>query len=501
MTREEKLIFEISTPGARAVDTPPCDVPHSEIDPSIASFVETELPEVGQLDLVRHYTRLTNRLFCVDTTFYPLGACTMKYTPKVNERLAHHSGWEWSHPLQSDGDCQGSLALLYQLRVMLQEIAGLHEVCLLPAAGAHGQWAVLRMVLSYMHDWGQPHRRTVLMPETAHGTHPASAAAAGATVLTVRSDEQGLLDLAHLRQRLSDHDVAAMMIAQPNFAGKFDPNFREIVDAVHDAGAMVYLDGANLNAMLGVARAGDLGVDAMHFGTHLSLGTPHGCGGPGAGPIAVNEKLAPYLPVPQVVEREPGRYAWDDNRPKSIGPIHAFFGQFTVLVRAYAYLRSIGSDGLRHVSETAVLCANYLAQRIRDAYPLPYGPPPGAPMASNPCAHGFVAVPRSLLDRGVSTLDVAKALIDRGYHPPTVHWPIPDSLTIEPTETESKLTLDEFADALLEIAALGAKDPAALRQAPTNAPVRRVDEIAAARTPVLTWKSGTTPGDTPPAGT
>jgi glycine dehydrogenase subunit 2 len=483
----EPLIFEISSPGARAVDTPPCDVPHAEVDPSIASFVETELPEVGQLDLVRHYTRLSNRLFCVDTNFYPLGSCTMKYNPKVNERLAHHSGWEWLHPLQPDEECQGALALLYHLRVLLQEIAGLPEVSLLPAAGAHGQWAVLRMVLAYMQEWGQPHRRTVLTAEAAHGTNPASAAAAGATVVTVRNGPDGLLDLDHLKLRLAEHDVAAMMVAQPNFAGKFDPHFRRIVDAVHQAGAMVYLDGANLNAMLGLARPGDLGVDAMHFGTHLSLGTPHGCGGPGAGPIAVNEKLTPYLPVPQVVERG-GRYAWEHERPKSIGRIHAFFGQFTVLVRAYAYLRSLGPDGLRHVSETAVLCANYLAQRIRDAYPLPYGPAHGQPMATDPCAHGFVALPRTLLERGVTTMDVAKALIDRGYHPPTVHWPVPDSLTIEPTETESKRTLDAFAAAMLEIAEIGCKDPAALKEAPTRAPVRRVDEIAAARNPVLVWK-------------
>jgi glycine dehydrogenase subunit 2 len=343
------------------------------------------------------------------------------------------------------------------------------------------------MVFAHLRDRGEAQRRTVLMPETAHGTNPASATAAGGTVVTVGSGDNGLLDVGNLKARLAEHEVAALMIAQPNFAGKFDPNFREIVDAVHAAGAMVYLDGANLNAMLGLARAGDLGVDAMHFGTHLSLGTPHGCGGPGAGPIAVSHELAPYLPVPQVVQRD-GRYAWDYDRPQSIGHIHAFFGQFTVLVRAYAYLRSLGPDGLRHVSETAVLCANYLAQRIRDVYPLPYGPPPGAPMASDPCAHGFVALPRALLDRGASTMDVAKALIDRGYHPPTVHWPIPDSLTIEPTETESKQTLDTFADALLEIAASGMRDPAALKQAPLNAPVRRVDEIAAARNPVLIWK-------------
>ena len=489
MVPAEPLIFELSTAGARALDLPAADVPHAEVDPEIASFTETGLPEVGQLDLVRHYTRLTHRNFCVDTNFYPLGSCTMKYNPKVNEALAGLEGFAALHPLQPDADCQGVLALLYHLRVMLQEISGLHEVSLLPCAGAHGQWVVLRMVLAYMREWGQPHRRTVLVAEQAHGTNPASAAAAGATVLTVRSRADGLLDLDHLKARLASNDVAALMLAQPNTAGKFDPDFWQVVKAVHAAGAMVYLDGANLNAMLGLARAGHLGVDAMHVGTHLSLGTPHGAGGPGAGPIAVGARLAPYLPVPQVVEREPGRYAWDFDRPKSVGRANGFWGQVGVLVRAYAYLRALGPDGLRHVSETAVLCANYLAQRIKHVYPLPYGPAGDAPMAADPCAHGFAAVPRAVLDRGVTTMDLAKALIDRGIHPPTVHWPLPDCLTIEPTETESKATLDAFADALLQIADASAKDPDSLRQAPTRGPVRRVDEIAAARNPVLVWKS------------
>ena len=484
----EKLIFELTTPGARALDLPASDVPAAELDPEIASFTETELPEVGQLDLVRHYTRLTHRNFCVDTNFYPLGSCTMKYNPKVNESLAALEGFTALHPLQPESDCQGVLGLLYHLRVMLQEIAGLHEVSLLPCAGAHGQWAVLRMVLAYMREWGQPHRRTVLAAEQAHGTNPASASAAGAAVATVRSRPDGLLDLDHLAARLAGNDVAALMLAQPNTAGKFDPEFWRVVKLVHEAGAMVYLDGANLNAMQGLARAGHLGVDAMHFGTHLSLGTPHGAGGPGAGPVAASARLAPYLPVPQVVQRG-GRFAWDFDRPKSIGRVTGFWGQVGVLVRAYAYLRALGPDGLRHVSETAVLCANYLAQRIKDVYPLPYGPPAGAPMAADPCAHGFVAVPRAILDRGVTTMDVAKALIERGFHPPTVHWPLPDCLTIEPTETESKATLDAFADAVLTIADQSARDPASLKQAPAHGPVGRVDEIAAARSPVLVWKA------------
>jgi glycine dehydrogenase subunit 2 len=484
----QPLIFEISTPGARALDVPPCDVPHVEIDPAVASFTETGLPEVGQLDLVRHYTRLSNRTFCVDANFYPLGSCTMKYNPKVNETLAMLDGLTSIHPMQRDEDCQGALEILHRLRVMLQDVAGLPEVCLAPCAGAHGQWAVLRMIFALLAERGHSQRRTVLVAETAHGTNPASAAAAGATVVGVRNgDDDGLLDVDHLKSQLGLHDVAALMLAQPNTAGKFDPRFGEIVRIVHDAGAMVYLDGANLNAMIGLVRPGDLGVDAMHFGTHLSLGTPHGCGGPGAGPIAVSAELAPYLPTPQVIE-ELGTFRWAFDRPKSIGRIHGFFGQFGVLVRAYAYLCALGGQGLRNVSETAVLCANYLAQRIRHAYPLPFGPDDGQPMSSSPCAHGFVALPRTLLERGVTTMDVAKALIERGYHPPTVHWPMPDCLTIEPTETESKATLDAFADTLLEIADQAVRDPNALKRAPARAGTPRVDEIAAARKPTLIWK-------------
>ena len=489
----EPLIFERSTPRARGVDLPACDVPHAEIDPAVASFVETGLPEVGQLDLVRHYTRLSRRNQCVDANPYPLGSCTMKYNPKVNEQLASLEGFTSLHPLQSQDDCQGALAPLYHLRVILQEIAGLPEVSLLPSAGAHGQWAVLRMMLTHLAEIGQPERRTVLVAESSHGTNPASAAAAGASVASVRNGADGLLDLAHLESQLQANEVAALMLAQPATTGNFDPRFAEIVRMVHDAGAMIYLDGANLNAMLGLVRPGDLGVDAMHFGTHLSLGTPHGCGGPGAGPVAVNATLAPYLPVPQVIQAGDGRFAWDFDRPKSIGRVHAFWGQFGVLVRAYAYLRALGADGLRHVSETAVLCANYLAHLVGNAYPLPFCPEPSQPMGAHPCAHGFVAMPpHALLDRGVTTMDLAKALIDRGIHPPTVHWPVPDCLTIEPTETESKATLESLARALLEIAELGTRDPAALKQAPADAPVRRVDEIAAARNPVLVWKPEST---------
>ena len=509
----EKLLFEISTPGARGVDLPASDVPHAELDPSLASFVETGLPELGQLEVVRHYTHLTHRNFSVDANFYPLGSCTMKYNPKVNEWAAGLPGFANLHPMQDAADAQGALALLYHLRVMLQEISGLDEVSLQPCAGAHGEWTALKVIRAYFHDHGQPKRRVVLAPDTAHGTNPASCAMCGANVVTIKSLPNGLTDLEDLKRHLSP-EVAAVMVTNPNTVGRFDSHIAEMAKLVHDAGAFLYLDGANMNAILGIARPGDLGVDVMHYNTHKTFSTPHGCGGPGAGPIAVRKELAPYLPVPQVI-RISGRwpvasgqnvagaasastdhrpldtdhYSWEDDaaRPKSIGKVRSFWGQFNVLVRAYAYIRACGPQGLRNVSETAVLAANYIAARIKHVYPLPYGPRDGEPMATAPCAHEFITVPRAVIDRGVTIMDIAKSLIDRGFHPPTVHWPVHDCLMIEPTETESKATLDAFCDALLDIAEQSEKDIAPLKAAPIEQPVRRLDEVGAARKPVLTW--------------
>ena len=509
----EPLLFEISTPGARGVDLPASDVPFAEMDPSFATFTETGLPEIGQMDVVRHYTHLSHRNFSVDDNFYPLGSCTMKYNPKVNEWAAALGGFANLHPMQDEADCQGALALLYHLRKHLEEIAGLDEVSLQPCAGAHGEWTALKVIRAYFKDHNQPKRRIVLAPDTAHGTNPASCAMCGAGVVTIKSRPDGLTDLEDLKKHLND-EVAAVMVTNPNTVGKFDSHIVEMAALVHAAGAFLYLDGANMNAILGIARPGDFGVDIMHYNTHKTFSTPHGCGGPGAGPIAVRKILAPYLPVPQVIrtERKGSRtearkttqstslspqssvlspfswtYAWDHNRPKSIGKVRSFSGQFNVLVRAYAYIRACGAEGLRNVSESAILAANYIAQRIKHAYPLPYGPEEGQPMATNPCAHEFISVPQSILDRGVTIMDIAKNLIDRGFHPPTVHWPVHDCLMIEPTETESKSTLDAFCDALLEIAALSEKDVEGLKQAPVNQPVRRLDEVGAARKPVLKW--------------
>jgi glycine dehydrogenase subunit 2 len=480
-----KLIFELSTPGSRAVDLPISDVPDAGLDPAFASAVPPALPEIGQLDLVRHYTHLSHRNFSVDANFYPLGSCTMKYNPKVNEWAASLAGFASLHPMQREEDAQGALRVLYHLRLFLQEIAGLDEVSLQPCAGAHGEFAGLKIIRAYFRDLGQHKRTIVLVPDTAHGTNPASCAMCGAAVITIKSTPDGLTDLDDLKASLNDQ-VAALMLTNPNTVGKFDSHIAEMAKLIHDAGALLYLDGANMNAILGIARPGDFGVDIMHYNTHKTFSTPHGCGGPGAGPIAVRKALAPYLPVPQVV-LQGDRYAWDYNRPKSIGRVRSFFGQFAILLRAYAYIRALGPAGLRNVSQTAILAANYLAQRIKHVYSLPFGPQDPQPMAANPCAHEFVTVPRAIIDRGVTIMDLAKALIDRGYHPPTVHFPLHDCLMIEPTETESKAALDAFADALLQLAEQSEKDIQPLKDAPTKQPVRRLDEVAAARKPLLRW--------------
>ncbi len=482
-----QLLFEISTPGARGTELPGSDVPEAPLEAAFAAPAPPPLPEVGYLDLVRHCTRLAQRNFSVDANFYPLGSCTMKANPKVNEWASSLPGFANLHPLQDATDCQGTLELLYHLRLFLAEIAGLDEVSLQPCAGAHGEWTSLKVIRAYFRDIGQAQRRIVLAPDTAHGTNPASCAMCGASVVTIKSLSNGLTDLDDLKRNLSD-EVAAVMVTNPNTVGKFDAHIAEMAKLIHEAGAMLYLDGANMNAILGITRPGDFGADIMHFNTHKTFSTPHGCGGPGAGPIAVRKELAPYLPVPQVVKLPDGRYALDADRPKSIGKVRSFSGQFGVLLRAYAYIRACGPDGLRNVSETAILSANYLAQRVKHIYALPFGPKGELPMANDPCAHEFITVPQAIIDTGVTIMDLAKGLIDRGFHPPTVHFPVPNCLMVEPTETESLATLNDFADALLEMAEQARRDVAPLKNAPSRAVVRRLDEVQAARKPTLTYQ-------------
>lgn len=480
------LLFERSVPGQRASDLPPLDVPTTPLPETARDTGPLDLPEVGPLELVRHYTTLARRSFSVDGNFYPLGSCTMKFNPRINEAAAAMPGFTSLHPLQPDEDLQGALALLHELRCDLAEIAGLDEVTLQPAAGAHGEYTALRVIRAWFADpagGNQPQRNVVLAPDTAHGTNPASCTMCGAQVVAVPS-KHGLVDLDALRAAVNDRTMA-MMITNPNTAGLFDGSIGTIAEILHDAGALLYLDGANMNAIVGVARPGDFGVDAMHFNTHKTFSTPHGCGGPGAGPVAVRDFLSPYLPVPQVVARQTAgstmEYHLEQDRPASIGKVHSFFGQFGVLLRCWVYLRACGPDGLAHVARTAVLNANYVAARLRHRYETPYFDPD----RQRYCAHEFVTVPERLLARGVTLVDIAKRLVDFGIHPPTMHWPVHNCLMIEPTETESLASLDRFVEVMLRIADEIEDDPQRVTTAPHAAFVGRVDEVAAARTPVL----------------
>jgi len=476
----EPLIFELDQPGNSALNLPPLDVPPvdaSRVIPSELLAAEAPaLPELGELTVVRHFSRLASRVFSVDANFYPLGSCTMKYNPKILERLAGLDAFLHLHPLQPAEDVQGILQLLYELRTYLAEIAGLAEVSLQPAAGAHGELTSLMIISAYHRDRGE-NRTRVLVPDTAHGTNPASCTLCGKYAITVASRPDGRVDLGDLKSKV-DEQTAAMMITNPNTLGIFDDQIEQIADILHSAGALLYLDGANMNAILGIARPGDFGVDVMHFNPHKTFGTPHGCGGPGAGPIAVAEHLTPYLPVPQVVKRDDGTFDWDYDRPKSIGKVRSFYGQINVLIKAYCYILALGPEGLRDVSEKAVLAANYLASRIKDRYRLPFPPP---------YAHEFIAVPE-FRQYGVTELDVAKRLLDFGFHPPTMSWPVRHCLMIEPTECESLKTLDEFADALLKIAEEAEHNPQLLHHAPHTTPVGRLDEVSAARKPNLRWR-------------
>ncbi|MEK6799430.1 MAG: aminomethyl-transferring glycine dehydrogenase subunit GcvPB [Planctomycetota bacterium] len=477
----QPLLFEIGSPGLSAASLPESDVP--SVDPATAipqallADAPPPLPEVGELDVVRHYTRLAHRCFSIDGNFYPLGSCTMKYNPRINERVAFLPGFLHVHPYQDDAEVQGLLEMLYRLRVALAEIAGLSEVTLQPAAGAHGEMTALMIINAYHAGRGQ-NRRKVLAPDSAHGTNPASCTICGRESLSVRSKPDGRADLDDLRAKV-DEDTAALMITNPNTTGIFDEQIADIAEIVHAKGAQLYLDGANMNAILGVTRPGDFGVDCMHYNTHKTFSTPHGGGGPGAGPVAVAEHLRPFLPIPQVVKKADGTYAWCDDRPQTIGKVRSFFGQIGVLVRAFTYIRALGSDGLRDVAEKAVLNANYLAARLKDRFTLPFPPP---------YAHEFILVPE-FGDSGVTELDLAKRLIDYGIHPPTMSWPIHHCLMIEPTETESLATLDRFVEVMHTIADEIQRDAQLVKNAPHNTPVRRLDEVAASRKPNVRWRA------------
>lgn len=473
-----QLLFETSRRGRGTDVAPRSDVPDRPLDSllpaSELAAAPPPLPELGELDVVRHYTRLSQLNMAIDSHFYPLGSCTMKYNPKRNERLAALPGLASIHPYQDESTLQGMLELLYDMQCILGEIAGLDAVSLQPAAGAQGELAALLTAAAYFRDRGEK-RTKVLIPDSAHGTNPASAHLAGFDAVTIKSDARGLVDMADFTAK-HDDQTAVFMITNPNTVGRFDPQVVEIARALHERGALLYLDGANMNAILGVVRPGDMGVDLMHYNPHKTFSGPHGGGGPGAGPIAVRAALAPYLPAPIVVKRGDGVFALDYDRPKSIGRTRSFFGNVGVLVRAYCYIRAQGPEGLKRIAEHAVLNANYLLALIKEEYPVPFG---------DRCMHEFVASARALArDRGIRAFDIAKGLIDRGFHPPTVYFPliVSEALMIEPTECESRETLEEFAQALLEIAR---EDPEKLHEAPVTTPVCRPDEVAAARSPIL----------------
>jgi glycine dehydrogenase subunit 2 len=478
-TRATQLLFELSRPGRRTTRILCDDVPQrstSELLPASAlADSPPPLPELSEPDIVRHFANLSTQNMSVDTHFYPLGSCTMKYNPKRNERAAGLPGMADLHPYQPEETLQGMLQLLFELQQMLAEIAGLDAVSLQPAAGAHGELTALMVAAAYFRDRGQ--RRTkVLAPDSAHGTNPASAAMAGFDFVTVKSTSEGSVDLADLKAKI-DSNLAVFMLTNPNTLGLFERQVKQIAELVHGAGGLMYLDGANMNAILGIARPGDFGADMMHFNPHKTFSGPHGGGGPGAGPIAVREVLGPYLPSP-VVEREVETYRLVYERPKSIGRVRSFFGNVGVLVRAYCYIRTYGGKGLREVAENAVLNANYLLSRVKHILPVPQG---------HRCLHEFVASAQKLKsDRGVSAMDLAKRLLDYGFHAPTVYFPltVKEAIMIEPTETESKETLDAFAETLFRITE---ESPELLHEAPHTTMISRPDEVTAARTPVMKW--------------
>jgi glycine dehydrogenase subunit 2 len=475
-----QLLFELHKPGRRSHRLPQSDVPTQPVEKLIPSQHLAEkplpLPEVAESDVLRHFVNLSTLNMSVDTNFYPLGSCTMKYNPKRHERLASLSGIVNLHPLQPDASTQGMLELLYGMQEYLGEIAGLPAVSLQPSAGAQGELAALLVAAAYFRDKGQK-RTKVLVPDSAHGTNPASAVIAGFDVVTVKSDPHGLVDFDDLKSKINT-DTAVFMITNPNTCGLFETKILEITKLVHEHGGLIYLDGANMNAIVGRTRPGDFGADMMHYNVHKTFTGPHGAGGPGAGPIAVRDFLAPYLPSPLVIKKSDGSYALDNNRPKSVGRVRSFNGNIGILVRGYIYIRTLGPEGLKEISEQAVLNANYLLSRLKDHYEVPNG---------DRCMHEFVAsAKKDRRERRVSAMDIAKRLLDYGFHAPTVYFPliVPEALMMEPTETESKETLDAYADALIQ---MKSEDPALLQSAPVTLPICRPDEAKAAREPILKW--------------
>src|SRR4051794_15225076 len=476
-----KLIYEKSRAGRRGIGIPKPDLPVPEVPAELARARPPRLPELAEPEVLRHFTELSTRNFGIDTGFYPLGSCTMKYNPRVNERLVGLPGFAGLHPLIEDDAAQGALELEWHLQEILREVTGLDAVSLQPAAGSQGELTGLMLFHAYFADRGEDlERRKIVIPDTAHGTNPASVTMAGYELTPVKTDPRGNVDVDDLRAKVDEH-TAGLMLTNPSTLGLFDENIEEIRDIFHGAGALMYYDGANLNAVCGISRPGDMGFDIVHINLHKTFSQPHGGGGPGGGPIAVRKQLEPFLPVPAVVRRDDGSFGLDYERPKSIGKGRGVTGPFGVFVRSYAYIRMYGPH-LREMSEAAVLNANYVLARLKGAYDLPF---------DRLCMHEFVLSARTLKrDHGATALDVAKRLMDYGFHPPTIYFPliVPEALMIEPTETEAKETLDAFCDALLAIVREAADDPDVIKSAPHDRAVQRLDEVRAARNPIVRYR-------------
>lgn len=478
---QNKLVFEVGVAGSNSFQLPPLDVPNEiNVPENLLRTDNPPVPDLPENEAVRHFTRLSKRAYGVDDGFYPLGSCSMKYNPKVNELTARLPGLAEIHPLQPQATVQGALELLYNLDRILCEVTGMDRFTMQPAAGAQGELAGAMIMAAYHAKRGDLKRRKMIVPDSAHGTNPATANMAGFDVVEVKSNERGLVDLPSLKAVIND-EVAGIMLTNPNTLGLFEEEIAEIAEVVHGCGGLLYYDGANLNGIMGVARPGDMGFDIVHLNLHKTFSTPHGGGGPGSGVVGVKQHLEPFLPAPLVAKNRDGFY-FDHDRPDSIGSLLAFHGNFSVLVRAYTYLLTLGATGLREVSESAVLNANYLRTKLRDHYHIPF---------DRLCKHEFIATPGQLKqDYGITTLDIAKRLLDYGYHPPTIYFPliVPEALLIEPTETETRERIDDFADIMIKIAAEAAADASLLKDAPHAMPIARVDEVGAARKPILRYR-------------
>lgn len=478
----EPVLYEQSVPGRIGYALPRLDVPAADptaLLPGVAVRTDVPLPEVGELQVIRHFIKLSQKNHAIDVGFYPLGSCTMKYNPKINEEVVQYPGIRDCHPYQPEDQVQGELALLWALERLLCEIGGMDRATLQPTAGAAGEFTGLLIIRAYHHHRGETQRDTVIVPDSSHGTNPATAARCGFKTVSIKSNEQGRVDLEALKAAVNER-TAGIMLTNPNTLGLFEQEIREIAQIVHDAGGLLYMDGANMNAILGITRPGDMGFDVMHYNLHKTMSTPHGGGGPGAGPVAVKEFLAPYLPTPTVV-REGETYRWEHDLPLSIGKVHSFHGNFGISARAYAYIRSQGFEGLRDVSETAVLNANYLAELLKENFSFPNG---------TRCMHEFVlSAERQRPHVPKPALEIAKRLMDFGFYPPTIYFPliVNEAMMIEPTETETPETLEQFAAAMNQIAEEAKNDPSLLQSAPHGTPVSRLDEVSAARDPILAF--------------